>query len=246
MKFSDFLIVEEKFLDSPLNKTISLLEKEEKVLLLTTSNRSASAKERDDIPKSTQLAKYIQSRLGMIKCQLIDVTELNILNCVGNVSSKDGNQCGLKGALLKNKEKNPSGYHRCWVSYSHKNDELWKITKPLFESNAVVFFGSVRWGQMNAYYQKLIERLTWIENRHTTLGEDNVVKKIKAGVIAVGQQWNGEEVVSTQKQVLDFFGFKVPDELFWNWQYSDNKFLETKKSYINGVTSFNKLFKLNN
>lgn len=246
MKFADFLLIEEKFSDSILNKTVECLEKEKKVLLLTTSNRPPSAKEKGDIPKSTQLAKYIQSRLGMLKCDLVDVTELNIYNCVGNVSTADGNQCGVKGALLKNKDKNPSGYHRCWVSYSHKEDELWKITKPLFESSAVIFFGSVRWGQMNAYYQKLIERLDWIENRHTTLGEENIVKNIKAGIIAVGQQWNGEEVIKTQKQVLKFYGFKVPDELSWNWQYSDNPNLETKESYLKAIKTFDNVFKLNN
>lgn len=246
MKFADFLLIEEKFSDSILNKTIEILSKEKKVLLLTTSNRPPSAKKSGDIPKSTQLANFIQSRIGMVKCDLIDVTELNIYNCVGNVSSKDGNVCGVKDANLKNKDKNPSGYHRCWVSYSHKDDELWKITKSLFESTAVIFFGSVRWGQMNAYYQKLIERLDWIENRHTTLGEDNVIKNIKAGIIAVGQQWNGEEVIKTQKQVLKFYGFKVPDELSWNWQYSDNPNLETKESYKKAITTFDKVFKINN
>jgi multimeric flavodoxin WrbA len=165
---------------------------------------------------------------------------------VGNVSTADGNHCGVKEALLKNKEKNPSGYHRCWVSYSHKDDELWKITKPLFESTAVIFFMSIRWGQANAFYQKLIERLDWIENRHTTLKESNIVKNIKAGTIAVGQQWNGKEVVDTQKKVLEFYGFKVPKELSWNWQYSDNPYLETKESYINAINVFDRVFKLNN
>jgi len=244
MKFADFLLIEEKFSDSILNKTVEFLEKEKKVLLITTSNRPPSDK--TDIPKSTQLANYIQSRLGKIKCEIIDISKLNIYNCVGNVSTKDGNQCGLKGALLKNKEKNPSGYHRCWVSFSHSNDELWKVTKPLFESSTVVFFGSVRWGQMNAYYQKLIERLDWIENRHTTLGEDNIVKNIKAGIIVVGQQWNGKQVIETQKQVLKFYGFKVPEELSWNWQYSDNPNLETKESYKNAIKAFGKVYKINN
>jgi len=244
MKFADFLLIEEKFSDSILNRTVNYLEKEKKVLFLTTSNRPPS--DETDVPKSTQLAKYIQSRLGLLKCEIIDVSKLNIYNCVGNVSTKEGNQCGVKGALLKNKEKNPSGYHRCWVSYSHDDDELWKVTKSLFESTAVVFFGSVRWGQMNAYYQKLIERLDWIENRHTTLGENNIIKNIKAGIIAVGQQWNGKQVIETQKQVFKFYGFKVPEELSWNWQYSDNPNLETKESYKKAITTFDKVFKLNN
>jgi multimeric flavodoxin WrbA len=52
---------------------------------------------------------------------------------------------------------------------NHKDDELWKISKPLFEADVVIFFSSIRWGQTNSYYQKIIERLTWLENRHSTL-----------------------------------------------------------------------------
>ena len=77
----------------------------------------------------------------------------------------------------------------------------------------VVFFTSVRRGQTNSIYQKLIERLTRIENRHSTLGEENIVKNIEAGIIAIGHNWNNEQVVQTQKEVLQFFGFQVPKKL---------------------------------
>jgi hypothetical protein len=109
---------------------------------------------------------------------LIDVPELKIFPCEGNISRKDGNSCGLLKSKLKDKDKNPSGEHRCWASLNNKTDELWKISKELFESDVVIFFSSVRWGQANMYYQNLIERLSWIENRHTTLGESNIVKDI--------------------------------------------------------------------
>jgi hypothetical protein len=57
------------------------------------------------------------------------------------------------------------------------------------------------------YYQNLIERLNWIENRHTTLGESNIVKDIETGFICVGQNWNGETVTETQMEVhIDFMG----------------------------------------
>ena len=125
---------------------------------------------------------------------------------------------------------------------NEKNDELWKITKELFESDCVVFFASVRWGQANGYYQKLIERLTWIENRHSTLGEKNIIKEIDAGFIAVGQNWNGKIVTDTQKQVLQFFGFNTPNELFWNWQFTDNSLDETQSSYKKSVKIFDETF----
>ena len=216
-----------------LEKTIKYLQTRTKVLLIGTSNRWEGHK--DDEAKSTKLAKLVCERLGSDKCEFIDVSKLNIFVCEGNVSSKWGNHCGEKGSLLKDKDKNPSGHHRCWASINNKSDELWKITKPLFESDTVLFFTSIRWGQTNSIYQKLIERLTWIENRHSTLGEANIVKNIDAGVIAIGQNWNGKDVTQTQKHVLEFYGFNTPQELFWNWQYTDDARDETKKSYSKAI-----------
>lgn len=248
VKLSDFL-VEAKSSSSQndmernelrLENTIKYLQTKNKVLLIATSNRWEGHK--DDEAKSTKLARLISERLGSDKCEMIDASKLNIFVCEGNVSSKYGNKCGEKDAGLKDKEKNPSGYHRCWASINNKSDELWKISKPLFESDTVIFFTSIRWGQTNSIHQKLIERLCWIENRHTTLGESNIVKNIDSGVIAIGQNWNGKDVIHTQKQVLEFYGFKTPSELFWNWQYTDDAFDETKKSYSNAIKVFNDTF----
>jgi len=219
-----------------IDNTINFLEKKNKVLFLTTSNRWEKAA--DDIPKSTQLAYHIQELLGMKKVEIIDVSKLNIYVCEGNVSSANGNSCGVKDALLKNSDKNPSGYHRCWCSINNKDDELWKVSKSLFESDCVVFFGSVRWGQTNSIYQKLIERLCWIENRHTTLRESNIVKDIDAGIVLTGQNWNGSNVIDRQKQVLKFYGFNVVDNISWNWQYTNNANDETKDSYKKAISEF--------
>jgi multimeric flavodoxin WrbA len=228
-----------------LIKTVKFLEGREKVLFLTTSNRGGWAvKELNEEPKSTKLAKAIQSYLGKSKCTLIEVPDLKIYACEGNVSHMKGNECGLLKASLKDKDKNPTGHHRCWRSINNPDDELWKISKELFESDAVLFFGSIRWGQMNAIYQNLIERLTWLENRHTTLGESNLLKDVSCGIIAVGQNWNGKDVVDIQKQVLSFFGFDVRDELSWNWQYTDNAKDETKESYKKSGEDFMETFEL--
>jgi hypothetical protein len=88
----------------------------------------------------------------------------------------------------------------------------------------------------------LIERLTWIENRHSNLGESNIVKDIDAGFIAVGQNWNGRDVTKTQKDVLEFFGFKTPKELFWSYQWTDNPKEETKSGYMKDLKDFQKIF----
>jgi len=130
-----------------LIETIKFLEKKDNILFLTTSNRGGwAAKELKEEPKSTRLAKAIQSYLGKNKVTLIEVPELKIYTCEANVSHMKGNECGLKKASLKDKDKNPTGHHRCWRNINNPDDELWKITKVLFESDCVLFFGSIRWG----------------------------------------------------------------------------------------------------
>lgn len=220
-----------------LEKTISELEKLDKVLLLTCSNRYNWDPNKMDIPKSTILALIIDEYLGN-KSTLIDVPELKIYPCEGNVSRAEGNSCGLKKAILKDKNKNPSGEHRCWANINNPDDELWKISKELLASNAVVFFTSVRWGQASMFYQKLIERLTWLENRHTTLGESNIIANIESGFICTGQNWNGLDVVDTQRKVHSFYGFKPNDKLYWNWQYTYKLSDETQTSYKDSFPKF--------
>ena len=232
---------EEFATSTDLQGTIKHLDKKDRVLLLTTSNRFQIPGEDKDIPKSTLLAQVVQKALGD-KAIVMDISEMKIYHCEGNVSRKDGNSCGVKDSALESKTKNPSGNHRCWASINNNDDELWKITKELFESDAVVFFGSIRWGQANAFYQKLIERLDWIENRHTTLGEDNIVKDIDAGFICTGQNWNGQDVVGIQKQVHAFFGFKTPSELYWNWQFTKDENDESQRSYKASYAAFDKDF----
>lgn len=236
---SDRLEYEQK-----LNQLISYLKTKNKVLLLTCSNRTKNIPGVvDETPKSTALAYKIKEILSeYVNVELIEVPELKILPCEGNVSRYDGNSCGVIKSMLKDKNKNPSGYHRCWASVNDLSDELWKITKPLFESDAVLFFASVRWGQANMFYQNLIERLTWIENRHSSLGEDNVVKNIDAGFICIGQNWNGAEVVSTQKEVLKFYGFNVPDLMSFNWQYTTVSTDESETSYEESRPAFLHVF----
>lgn len=221
--------------------TLQTLKKYKKILFLTTSNRW-NGEENSEKPKSTMLAYEIAKRLDSSNISIIEVPLLKIYPCEGNVSTRSGNSCGVADAKKKDPLKNPSGHHRCWASINNKDDELWKISKELFESDCVVFFGSIRWGQMNSEYQKLIERLTWIENRHTTLGEENIVKDIDAGIIIVSQNWNGAHVLDTQKKVLKYFGFNVVKNLSWNWQYTDIDMDESKQSYIDATNQFAKIF----
>ncbi len=233
-----FMLNENAEYEGKLDKMIEHLKGKKKVLFLTTSTRWSGDKQK---PKSTVLAEHIAEEVGK-NVELIDVGALTIHCCEGNVSKNEGNNCGVKESALKDKEKNPTGDHRCWASFNNKDDELWKISKSLFEAESVVFFVSVRWGQTNSVYQKLIERLTWLENRHSTLNEDNIIKDTEAGLVLIGQNWNGENVLSTQKHVLKFFGFKVPDVLSFNWQYLNDPKDESQSSYKKAPSAFEEAF----
>jgi len=223
-----------------LENSINFIKNKNKVLILATSNRWDGHK--DDEAKSTVLAKMVHNRLGTDKSTFIDVSKLNIFVCEGNVSTKWGNNCGTKESMLKDKDKNPTELLRCWASLNNKSDELWKVSNAIFESDCVMFFTSIRWGQTNSIYQKLIERLTWLENRHTTLGESNILKDKDAGIIAIGHNWRGKQVIDTQKDTLSFFGFNVPEEISWNWQYTNDEYDETKISYKKSIKTFNETF----
>ena len=216
-----------------LNKTIDYLKDKKQILLITTSNRS---EESDETPKSSLLAEIIHSHYKS-NSKIIDLNKINFETCEGHVSNKTGNICGVKEALLKDPSKNSNGLLRCWASLEEK-DELYKITTELFNSDCVIFFVSIRWGHSNSQYQKLVERLSWIYYRTATLKENNIVKDIDSGFIAIGHNWNGEAEVKTQKYILESIGFKVPNELFWNREFVQTNEKESLKSYIDDAKDF--------
>lgn len=222
-----------------LKKFYQYLRKNQKkkILFLTTSNRWSGDKE---LPKSSTIAEEIKKKLPDI--EIMDVSKLKIFPCEGNVSTHRGNTCGLKDAKLKDKSKNPHGVIRCWAAINNKTDEMYKVANAILEADIVVFFGSIRWGKMNAIYTQLIERLTWLENRHTTLGEDNLLKNKEVGIVATGQNWNGENAVALEKEVLAYFGFKTPEVLSFNWQYLDNPKDESADKYRDSMGAFLKDF----
>lgn len=225
-----------------LKNTIKELEKYKKVLLLTCSNRGEEVS-KTQLPKSSILARVIHNNLD--NSTIIDVTKLKIYPCEGNVSRMEGNVCGIKEALLDDPEKNPSGYHRCWASVHNPDDELWKISKELFESDCVVFFASVRWGAANMFYQKLIERLNWINNRFIPYGEENIIKNISSGFIIVGQHEYGDDVAELQYNNHEYYGFDVNKELYWNWNAEDIEYDdETLQGYLDSYPEFFDEFKI--
>jgi hypothetical protein len=222
------------------SRLIRHLESKDHVLLLTTSNRYGE--HTWDVPKTTQLALRIKAHLNheRRRATLLDVAKLKIHTCEGNISGKRGNTCGVAEAKLRDGGKNPTGEHRCWASINNKDDQLYKVSRELFKSQAVVFFVSVRWGQANSVYQRLFERLSWIENRVTSLGEAPIpqLKKLEAGIVLFGHNWNDERVLKTQKQNFRWFGWKTPPALSFNWQYTADPEEESLESYLGAIEEF--------
>lgn len=236
--FND-LILEKKVLtkteiQQDLEKFIDHIKTKNNVLFITTSNRWAGSEQK---AKSTQLAHHIKDSLPDNNVKIIEADKLNIRCCSGNVSLASGNICGAKDALLKSSSKNPTGQIRCWEA-KHRDDELYKIANEVFKADAVVFFTSVRWGQTNSIYQKVIERLTWLENRWSSLGENNLLENKEAGIIVIGQNWKDKQVMQTQRQVFELFGFKSPMNLSMYWQFTDDAMDESKQSYKAAVSQF--------
>jgi multimeric flavodoxin WrbA len=223
-----------------VSKFIEFLSSLKRVVFVTTSSRSPYIKEHGESPKSSQLANALAESLRNkgTSVEVIDGAKLNIHNCLGCVSENHGNHCGVKEAQLKDEDKNPNGLLRCWASHDFEDDELWKISKSIYESDAVIFFASQRWGSVNAIYQKIIERLDWMENMHTTLGEENSIANIHSGLILIGQNWRVEESLELQKQVLTFFGFKQEDSLYIGWQYTRDVLDENPGSYKDAPNAF--------
>lgn len=234
-----------KSLVDSCSRLIRYLEKRDDVLLLTTSTRYRE--HTWDVPKSTQLALRIRDRLREQekRVKLLDIPKLNIHTCEGNISGKKGNNCGVREARLPDSSRNPTGQHRCWASINNADDELWVVSRELFRSRVVVFFVSVRWGQTNSVYQRLFERLSWIENRFTTLGEKPIpqLKKLEAGMVLFGQNWNDADVLKTQRQNFRWFGWKTPTPLSFYWQYTREASDESPESYLGAIEEFGALMR---
>jgi len=224
----------------PCARIVRYLDSKNDILLLTTSTRYREHPW--DIPKTTQLARRIKDHLKHAgkRVTLLDVAKVKIHVCEGNISGSRGNNCGVHEAKLRDQGKNPTGQHRCWASLNNKDDQLYKVSRELFKSRIVIFFVSVRWGQTNGVYQRLFERLSWIENRVSSLGEAPIpqLKKLEAGIVLFGHNWKDEQVLKTQKQNFKWFGWKAPAALSFCWQYTSDVEEESLDSYLGAIEEF--------
>jgi hypothetical protein len=95
------------------------------------------------------------------------------------------------------------------------------------------------------FYQKLIERLNWINNRFIPYGEENIIKNISSGFIIVGQHEYGDDIAELQYNNHEYYGFEVNKELYWNWSAEDIEYDdETLQGYLDSYPEFFDDFKI--
>jgi hypothetical protein len=94
-------------------------------------------------------------------------------------------------------------------------------------------------------YQRLFERLSWIENRVSTLGEAPIpeLKDLEAGMVLFGHNSKTKSVLETQKQNFEWFGWKTPEALRFAWQYTDDENEESPESYLRAIEEFHEFLR---
>ena len=80
----------------------------------------------------------------------------------------------------------------------------------------------------------------------SSLGEKPIpqLKKLEAGIVLFGHNWNDEQVLQTQKQNFEWFGWKAPEALSFKWQYTKDADEESPASYSDAVAEFGVLLRL--
>lgn len=66
----------------------------------------------------------------------------------------------------------------------------------------------------------------------------------EAGIVLFGHNWNDAQVLKTQKQNFTWFGWKTPDALSFNWQYTRDAEDESLESYRGAIKEFGGLLQL--
>lgn len=151
--------------------------------------------------------------------RLIDAAQLHIVNNLSCYASGKFNCASFD-----------AGQYRCWAhKLSHDNpenyggaDEMGLIYDNIAWADIVIFATSVRWESHSAVLQKVIERLTTIQNRHVVYNEPNSLLGKKCGVVVTGHNAKAQSVASHLLEVFQWIGFHT--EFFYQvvWQKTQN------------------------
>jgi len=184
------------------------------VLLISTTTHQTSSTSQ----KILQVLKYLFEAQGC-RTKFINADELHI---VKNLS------CYASGKM--NCASYDAGRYRCWAhKLSHDNpeqyggrDEMPVLYEGFDWADVVVFGTSTRWESHSALLQKIIERMTNLQNRNVVYGEPNPLAEKKCGVVVTGHNAKSQSVASHLLEVFQWLGFDT--NIFYQivWQKTDN------------------------
>jgi len=137
------------------------------------------------------------------------------------------------------------GPARCWASINNKDDQLYKVSRELFKSQAVSS-SSPSAGTNQQRVSAPLRAPQLDRDRVTSLGEAPIpqLKKLEAGIVLFGHNWNDEQVLKTQRQNFKWFGWKTPAALSFNWQYTGDAEEESLESYLGSIEEFGALLQI--
>lgn len=185
-----------------------------KILLISTTTHSDNSTSRRIL---SVISNYLESRGHHIL--YINAADLHIV---------DNQSCYAGGK--SNCASYEAGKYRCWAhKLSHDNpeefggaDQMGDIYDGIESADVVIFSTSVRWESHSALLQKIIERMTTLQNRHTVYGEPNPLLHKKCGVIVTGHNSKAQSVASHLLNVLQWIGFDTNIYRQIVWQNNTN------------------------
>jgi len=176
--------------------------------------------------------------------RMIDASQLHIVNNLSCYSSGKSN-CASYDA----------GKYRCWAhKLSHDTpseyggkDQMGVLYDAYDWADIVIFGTSVRWESHSAILQKIIERMTTLQNRNVVYGERNPLQNKRCGVIVTGHNSMAQKVAAHLLRAFEWLGFTT--DIFYQvvWQNSQNihsevpdtsdlpaleKYLKTKDAHL--------------
>jgi len=177
--------------------------------------------------------KALQEQGHEVRC--VNAADLHIvpnLSCYANGDTKCGDP--------------ESGPYRCWAHwYSVQDpdkyggvDEMPVLYDNIAWADLVLFATSARWGTHSALLQKIIERMTVLENLSSTYGEPNPLAGKKAGVIVTGHQWLTQRIAMHLLDVFSFMGFKAERGYQFVWQRTFDIHLEQAGPNLPRISDF--------
>lgn len=147
--------------------------------------------------------------------RFVDASELHIVN---NLS------CYASGKF--NCASYDAGKYRCWAhKLSHENpsqyggkDEMGVLYDGFEWADVVIFGTSVRWQSHSAILQKIIERMTTLQNRNVVYCEPNPLQNKKCGVVVTGHNSMAQGVADHLLRVFEWLGFSTHIYYQFVWQ----------------------------